>query len=220
VKKSRNPLSSSTGTKVLIAVTGLALFGFLVTHLAGNLLVFAGPRVFNGYSTTLNSQPALVWALDLLLLAIVLLHAYKTVVNFQKNRDARPVAYHKKEWAGKPSRKSVASTTMIVSGLVVLVFVVLHLKHFKFGGAHHHAGGLYGLEMEVFSNPTVVLFYVLSMILIGFHLWHGFWSSLNSLGVNNSRYSPRLRRVGQVLATLIAGGFLIIPVWAYFFGSR
>lgn len=215
----KTPFSSSVATKALIAVSGLALFAFLVIHLAGNLLVFAGPEVFNSYSRALWSTP-LPWVVDFSLLAIVLVHIWKTVTNYIANRRARPQGYVRKEWAGKPSRKSVASTTMIASGTLIVAFVVVHLKHFRFANAHEHPGGLYGLEMATFSNPWAVLFYVVSMVVIGFHLWHGLWSSMNSLGIVNARYAPGVLRVGKVLAALIAGGFLLIPIWAYFFGSR
>lgn len=216
----KSPFSSSTGTKLLIALTGLLLFAFLIFHLAGNLLVFAGENTFNTYATVLGGNALFVNTFELVLLAIFLTHIYKTVRNYGANRAARPVPYHKKEWAGSPSRKSLASSTMIVTGTILLLFVVLHLKHFKFGGAHEHPRGLYGLEMETFSNPLMVIFYVVSLVIIGFHLFHGFWSAFQSLGLGNSRYTPRLVLLSKVLAVIIAGGFIIIPIWAYFLGGR
>jgi len=216
----KSPLSTSTGTKILIALTGLMLIAFLLFHLAGNLLVFAGEKTFNTYSSVLGGNALFVNTFELVLLAIFLVHIYKTVRNFGANREARPVPYHKKEAAGSPSRKSLGSSTMIVTGSILLLFVVLHLKHFKFGGAHEHPGGLYGLEMETFSNPVMVIFYVISLVIIGFHLSHGFWSAFQSLGLTNGRYTPRLVWLSRVLATLIAGSFIIIPIWAFFMGSR
>jgi len=216
----KSPFSTSTGNKVLIALTGLMLIAFLLFHLAGNLLVFAGEKTFNTYSSVLGGNALFVNTFELVLLAIFLVHIYKTVRNFGANRNARPVAYHNKEWAGKPSRKSAASSTMIVTGSILLLFVVLHLKHFKFGGAHEHPGGLYGLEMATFANPLMVIFYVISMVIIGFHLSHGFWSAFQSLGLTNARYTPRLILLSRVLAAIIAGGFIIIPIWALFVGSR
>jgi succinate dehydrogenase / fumarate reductase cytochrome b subunit len=216
----KSPFSSSTGTKLLIALTGLLLFAFLIFHLAGNLLVFAGENTFNTYATVLGGNALFVTALELVLLAIFVTHIYKAVRNYGANRAARPVPYHKKERAGDPSRKSVASSTMIVTGTILLLFVVLHLKHFKFGGAHEHPRGLYGLEMDTFSNPLMVIFYIVSLVIIGFHLFHGFWSAFQSLGLGNSRYTPRLVLLSKVLAVIIAGGFIIIPIWAYFLGGR
>lgn len=216
----KSPLSTSTGSKLLIGLTGLMLIAFLVFHLAGNLLVFAGKETFNTYSSVLGGQVVIVTALELVLLAIFLVHIFKTVRNFGANRAARPVPYEKKVAAGGPSRKSFGSSTMIVTGSILLLFVVLHLKHFKFGGAHEHPGGLYGLEMETFSNPLMVIFYVISLVIIGFHLSHGFWSAFQSLGLGNAKFTPRLVLLSKVLAAIIAGGFMAIPIWAFFMGAR
>lgn len=218
----RNPLSSTTGTKFLMALSGIALILFLLLHLAGNLIVFAGPAAFNGYSATLMKGGPLVIAMELALGAIFLLHIYKAVSNFLANKAARPVPYAKKTNAGHTSRKSLASTWMIASGLFVLFFLIVHLRQFRFGEAVELAGvrNLYGLEMGVFSQPVWVVFYVVAMALIGMHLWHGFWSAFQSLGAGNSRFTPRLVSLAKVVAILIAGGFAIIPLWAFFLADR
>ncbi|MCC2668467.1 MAG: succinate dehydrogenase (or fumarate reductase) cytochrome b subunit, b558 family [Armatimonadetes bacterium] len=216
----KSPLSSSTGTKFLMALSGLALIAFLVFHLAGNLLVFAGEKPFNTYAKVLGGNPVLVNTFELSLLALFLFHIYKAVRNYQANRNARPVPYHKKEWAGGPSRKSAASSTMIVTGTLMVVFIVIHLKQFKFGGFHDHPQGLYGLEMATFSEPLMVLFYVVSLTVIAFHVWHGLWSAFQSLGIGNARYTPRIALLSKVVAVLIACGFVTIPIWAYFVGSK
>src|SRR5262249_1819830 len=122
-------LRSSVATKLLLALTGLALFGFLVFHLAGNLLVFLGPGEYNEHPHSLISNPLIVPA-ELGLLAVFLLHIYKAVTNYARNKAARPVAYGVKKWAGGPSRKSLGSTTMIWTGLATLLFVAIHLKLF------------------------------------------------------------------------------------------
>lgn len=219
----KNPFSSSTGTKILIAVTGLAIFAFLVTHLIGNALVFAGRETFNTYAHTLGSG-FLVYVIDLILLFLFGAHIYKTVSNFLANRKAKPVPYHQPRWAGKPSRKSLASTTMIVTGTITLVFLVLHLMHFKFGAYYEVAGhqgmrDLYETEIQLFRSPVWVGFYVVSMAVIGFHLWHGFWSAFQSLGVGDTRASARLAQVGKAVAVVIAGGFLLIPVYLFVKGG-
>src|SRR3712207_303859 len=126
----KSPFNTSTGTKILIALTGLLLIAFLIFHLAGNLLVFAGPDTFNRYASTLGGLSVLVVGMEIGLALIFLLHIFKAVTNFQANRQARPVAYHKKEWAGDPSRKTLSSSTMIVTGIIVLLFVILHLRLF------------------------------------------------------------------------------------------
>lgn len=205
-----------------MALTGLALIGFLVTHLAGNLLVFGGSHVFNNYSHTLTSNP-LVPLLELLLLAIFVLHVYKAVTNFAANRAARPVPYQKKVGAGHTSRKSAASSSMIISGLITILFVVLHLKQFKYGPTYFAAGGqrdLYRLEVENFSNPLLVAFYLVSLVVLGLHLWHGFWSAFQSMGIGNARTTPRIMQAARAVGLVLIAGFLVIPVWVYFFGGR
>src|SRR5712692_8023234 len=131
----RRWLGSSVGTKILIGATGLALFLYLVLHVAGNLLIFLGPRVFNQYAHTLTSNP-LVPLIEIGLLLIFLTHVYKTLRMYLANRQARPVRYIKKAYAGPPSRKSLASSTMILSGLWLLVFVIVHVMAFKYGPAY------------------------------------------------------------------------------------
>jgi succinate dehydrogenase / fumarate reductase cytochrome b subunit len=205
------------GTKIVIGITGFALFLYLVVHIAGNLMVFFGPAFFNRYAYTLESNPLLP-IVELGLLAVFLIHIYKTIRMFFSNQQARPVRYEMKKRAGRPSRKSLASSTMIVSGLWLLAFVVVHVKAFRYGVEHEWpAGGrdLYRLEMENLSNPFVVGFYVLSMVVVGSHLWHGAASALQSLGFDHPVWTPRLLATGKVFAVLIAGGFMVIAVWVY-----
>src|SRR5215471_13007784 len=117
----RRVLSSSIGTKILIAATGLLLFAYLILHLAGNLAVFAGQDTFNHYAHFLESNPLILPA-EAALVLLFLIHIVKTVTMWTKNQAARPVPYQDKRWAGYTSRKSVASTTMIWTGLATLVF--------------------------------------------------------------------------------------------------
>jgi succinate dehydrogenase / fumarate reductase cytochrome b subunit len=214
------PLGTSTGTKILIAVTGLALFAYLPIHLAGNLLVFAGRDTFNKYSHLLVSNP-LIYVMEAGLLAIFLLHIYKAVTNFAANRKARPQPYLKKEWAGYKSRKSPASATMIWTGVWTLLFIAVHLQGIKFGAHYEMAGepghvrDLYRTQFEVLTNPLNAAFYLVSMGIIGFHLWHGFWSAWQSLGLGSSRYTPRLVAVSKAFAVLLSGGFIFIVLCVF-----
>ncbi len=212
---------SSVGSKLLIGLTGLALFLYLITHIAGNALVFLGADIFNQYAHTLISNP-LIPVIEIGLLLIFLMHVYKTIRMVIRNRAARPVAYVVKQPAGRPSRKTLASSTMILSGLWLLVFVVLHVQAFKYGAEYEAAGGvrdLYRLEMENFRSPLVVGFYVLSMVVVGSHLWHGASSSLQSLGADHPRWTPAFLALGKAAAVIIAGGFIVIALWAHFFGG-
>jgi succinate dehydrogenase / fumarate reductase cytochrome b subunit len=209
--------SSSVGTKLLIGVTGLALFFYLLIHIAGNLMVFFGPAVFNKYAYTLEGNP-LIPVIEIGLLLIFLMHVYKTVKMFLANQSARPIGYARKQYAGPPSRKSLASSTMIVSGLWLLAFIVIHVKAFRYGVEHPWPEGgrdLYRLEMENFSNPLMVGFYLLSMIVVGSHLWHGISSACQSLGADHPKVTPALLLAGKVLAVLVAGGFMAIAAWAF-----
>ena len=214
----RRVFSSSVGTKLLIGVTGLLLFAYLLLHLAGNLMVFAGADTFNHYAHALAGNPLVVPA-EIALLLLFLLHIFKTVTMWTANQRARNVGYAKKSWAGHTSRKSLASTTMIWSGLFTLAFVVVHVAHIKFG-AWYDVGDppvrdLYRTEVEVFSNPAWVAVYVFAMVLIGFHLRHGIASAFQSVGADHPVYTKRLVVLGTVVAILIAGGFAIIPIWLY-----
>lgn len=215
--------SSSVGTKILIGVTGLALFFYLVTHIAGNALVFLGPTIFNEYSHTLLSNP-LIPVIEIGLLLVFIVHVYKTVKMYLSNQQARPVGYARKKSPGPPSRKSIASSTMIVSGLWLLIFIVIHVKQFKYGTEYVTQGAgvrdLYRLEMENFANPLLVLFYLLSMLVVGSHLWHGIASAFQSLGADQPRWTPRALLFGKTMAVLIAGGFMVIAVWAHLVGGR
>ena len=209
--------ATSVGTKLLIGVTGIALFLYLLIHIAGNLMVFGGPAVFNKYAYTLEGNP-LIPIVEIGLLLIFLLHVYKTVRMFLDNQQARPVAYVQKKYAGRPSRKSLASSTMIASGLWLFAFIIVHVRAFRYGTEYEWpAGGrdLYRLEMENFSSPLIVGFYVVSMIVVGSHLWHGVSSAFQSLGVDHPRVTPKLLVAGKLLAVLIAAGFIVIAAWVY-----
>ena len=147
---------STVGTKVVLAFTGLSLFGFLLVHLYGNLLAFLGPATYNEHAHALISNPLIIPA-ELGLLALFLMHAYKAIANYLSNRNARPEGYGVKKWAGGPSRKSVGSSTMIWTGLATLLFVAIHLKTFKYGPFYTSPEvpgerDLYRLFVEVFQS--------------------------------------------------------------------
>jgi succinate dehydrogenase / fumarate reductase cytochrome b subunit len=220
VPKLSRVFSSTVGTKLLIGVTGLGLFVYMLLHLAGNAIVFFGPEMFNEYSHRLISNPLIV-PIEIGLLLIFLLHIYKTVTMFLANKAARPVPYQKKELAGHRSRKGLASSTMIASGLILLVFVVIHVKQFKFGTFYLAQGSdsirdLYRTEIEIFRQPGWVVLYVLGTLTVGLHLRHGIASAFQSLGVDHPRYTRRLTMLALILAILIGGGLALIPVWVYF----
>ena len=213
-------LGTSVGTKLLLGLTGLALVGFLIFHLAGNLLLFWGPEKYNEHAHALISNPLVIPA-ELGLLALFLLHAVKAGLNFVGNRAARPRGYALKKWAGGSSRKTLSSTTMIVSGVVVAVFVVVHLITFKYGPyyASPEPGvrDLYRLLVEVFQSPGYVVVYVICMLIVGMHLRHGIGSAIQSLGLMPAGLTRAVLTAGAVTAVLIAAGFMLIPIWVYLF---
>ena len=210
--------SSSVGQKLVIGITGFLLFLYLLIHIAGNLIVFLGPQAFNRYAYVMEYGNPLLPAIELGLLLVVLIHIYKTVRMFIGNQEKRPVNYDVKKRAGKPSRKNFASSTMIASGLLLLVFLLIHVKAFRFSPEYEWpAGGrdLYRQELEALQNPLVVGFYLLAMAAVGSHLWHGIASSLQSLGVDHPVWTPRILGAAKLIAFLIAGSFMVIAVWAY-----
>lgn len=214
-------LTSPVGRKILMALTGIFLSLFLVAHLAGNLFLFAGAEKFNEYSHALISNP-LIYVAEAVLLLLFVAHFASGILVYRRARQARPVPYDLKEPAGHTSHKSLASSSMIFSGLFLLVFVPLHLKTFKFG-AWYETGGpepirdLYRLTVEVFQNPLVVLFYMAAMVIIGFHLYHGVGSAFQSLGIY---YRKGLLAFGRGFAVVVAGGFFLIPILVFLFGGN
>jgi succinate dehydrogenase / fumarate reductase cytochrome b subunit len=194
--------TSSIGKKVVMAVTGVALLGFVVGHMIGNLQAFMGPEVFNGYAAALRKFPALLWGVRIALLTVTLLHVWAAWSLTRMNRAARPLGYREVE-----SRASTyASRTMRWSGVLVLLFVVYHLLHLTFGVKAVHPqfvhGDAYHNFVTGFQNPAVSLFYVVAMLALGLHLWHGAWSFMQSLGLNHPRYN-RLRNGFATLVTAV-----------------
>ena len=211
--------SSSVGTKLLIGATGLLLAAYMVLHLAGNVLILLGRDAFNEYSHQLVSNPLIV-PVEIGLLLVLLVHIYKAVTMWMRNKAARPVRYQKKELAGRPSRKGLASSTMIASGLIVMVFIAIHVKQFKFGTFYLASGSttvrdIYRTETEVFRNPLWVGLYVIAALLVGLHMRHGVSSAFQSLGLDHPRYTRRIVGIGIAVAVVVGGGLALIPIWAY-----
>ena len=218
----RSPLRSLITTKFIIGVTGVLLFAYLILHIAGNLMVFLGRDTFNNYSHALISNP-LVVPVEIGLVIVFLIHLFKAVTMTFQNQSARPVKYATKTWAGGASQKSIASSSMILTGLAILIFVPIHVKTFKYGTFYDVGDGvrdLYRMEVENFSSPLAVLFYVVMMVVVGLHLWHGVASSFQSLGLNGPRFTPLIRKIGKVSAVVIAGGFIVITLWVFLVGGR
>jgi succinate dehydrogenase / fumarate reductase cytochrome b subunit len=201
---------TTVGKKVVMAVTGIVLFGFVIGHMAGNLQFFLGRDVLNAYAERLHHLGALLWVVRLTLLAAVALHIVAAVQLWSLQRTARPVGYAKLSAQGS----TYASRTMYWSGPIIALFVVYHLLHLTTGTVHPEYEYLNAYDNLVigFSNPLVALFYVVAMILLGMHLYHGVWSMFQSLGLAHPRYTPRLKVSAKIFSIVIVLGFIIVPI--------
>ena len=197
-------LSSPIGKKMGMALTGLILYGFLVGHLTGNLLLLKddGGRSFNAYSDFLINHPLLIPA-EIFLVIVFALHLFLAISVTRDNRRARTVGYQTTQSVGG---RSFASHTMIYSGVVILVFLVLHLKTFKYGDK---PSGLYDLVLATFQQTGYLIWYAVAMLVLGFHLWHAFHSAFQTLSIR----SDKIKSLGLVLCLFLALGFGFLPVY-------
>jgi succinate dehydrogenase / fumarate reductase cytochrome b subunit len=201
---------SAVGKKALMAVTGIVLFVYVLVHMLANLQIYQGPGPIDRYAELLHGAPALLWTARVILLAAVLVHIVAGVQLWFQKRAARPVGYQEL----RPVASSVASRTMIVSGLLILLFVVYHLLDLTFGVANPSFVPLdpYHNMIASFGRAAASAAYVVAMVALGFHLWHGLWSMFQSLGMAGARLTPGVKRFAVVFATAIALGFVSIPV--------
>jgi len=202
--------TSTIGKKAVMAVSGFILFVFVLGHLIGNLQIYEGPEKLNHYAVVLRSMPALLWLVRLVLLMMVVLHVWSSVQLALRNFDARPTGYVQK----KATQSSYASRTMYWSGPIILAFVIYHLLDFTLGtlNPHYQEGNVYANVVASFRVIPVAAFYILAMLLLGMHLYHGLWSMFQSLGLSHPRYTPVVKRAAAVAAVLIAAGNISIPV--------
>ena len=195
-----------------MAATGLLLYGFVVGHMLGNLQVFLGPEALNAYAEML--QHALhgtgVWIARGVLLLAVLLHIWAAVSLTVANAGARPVGY--RAWQARQS--TYASRTMVWSGPLLLLFIVYHLAHFTTGHTHPDfvRGDVYRNLVVGFQNPFASAFYILAMLALGLHMYHGFWSMLQTLGASHPRWTRLRGVVSGLLAFAVVAGNISMPV--------
>jgi len=202
---------STIGKKVVMGATGLLMIGFVVMHMLGNLQAFIGPEKFNAYGAMLHGPlHEVVVLLRLVLLVAVVLHIVAAVQLTVLDRAARPVAYALKT----PQAATVGSRTLRIGGVLLLVFIIFHLLHFTTGDLHPDfaAGDVYHNLVTGLRQPVVALFYLVAMIALGLHLYHGAWSSLRSLGAAQPKPNPLHRPIARVLAAGVWLGFSLIPV--------
>jgi len=205
-------LASTLGRKVVMAVTGVVLFGFVVGHMAGNLQVFLGPAALNQYGIFLREflHGAGIWIARTVMLAAVLLHIWAATSLTLDSRAARPVGYR----SVSHQESTYASRTMVWSGPILALFVLYHLAHLTFGSVHPAfvEGDIYHNVIVGFGVPWVSGLYIVAMLALGLHMYHGVWSMLQTLGLSHARWN-RLRFAFSALSTLVVVlGNIAIPV--------
>ena len=210
-------LDASIGKKALMAVTGLVLFGFVVAHLLGNLLVFAGPEALNAYALHLRDLGPVLWVARGVLLVSMLLHIWASARLTRENHAARRQRYA----VYRPSATTYAARTMMLSGLLLLAYLIYHLLHFTFGvinpSAAHFTDSLgrhdvYRMVVLGFQQWPVVLIYVVGVGMVCGHLSHGIGSTMQTLGINNERTTSLFMQWGRLIALLIFLGYCSIPM--------
>jgi succinate dehydrogenase / fumarate reductase cytochrome b subunit len=211
-------LTSSIGKKFMMALTGICLILFLIIHLINNLTLFAGPELFNAVVKNLDSIKPLVRIIEVILSLIFILHIFNSLWLWWKNGQARPIGY---TVSGSSKNSTFFSRTMIYSGSLVLIFLVIHLETFwawfNLGHPLKAEHRYYEIVTQSFQNPIYSSFYIFSMILLGFHLNHGFQSAFQTFGWNHKKYFPFIEKVGFCYSWITAALFASIPVYFLFF---
>jgi succinate dehydrogenase / fumarate reductase cytochrome b subunit len=206
-----------------MGVTGLLLCGFLVSHFIGNCTLFISADAFNKYSHALISNP-LIYGAEVVLIMLFLSHIMMGIRVTMENKKARPIPYYAYEKSGHGA--TFASRTMPITGLIALVFLVLHVLGLKYG-THYTATvdgilmrDIYKTTVEYFANPLHIAGYITAMIALGIHTAHGFWSAFQSLGLNHPKYMPKIQCFSKLFGLSVAIGFSIFPIFCYLQGGN
>ncbi len=213
-------LNSSVGKKLMMAVTGSFLLIFLIVHLIGNITLFFGAEVFNGYVGALDVVKPLIRVIEVVLLAAFVLHIYNGFKLWLENRKAKGIKY---QVNGSAENSDVFSRTMFLSGSIVFIFLVTHLGTFFWRFNVHDPMGLatvhqyFDVVVYFFEIWWYVLLYVIAMVLLGFHLNHGFQSAFQTFGWNHKKYFRVIQKIGTIYAVFMAIGFASMPIYFFFF---
>ena len=213
-------LNSSIGKKLMMAVTGSFLLIFLVIHLVGNITLFFGPTTFNGYVGALDVVKPLIRVIEVVLLAAFVIHIYNGLKLWIENKRARGIKY---QVNGSSDNSDVFSRTMFLTGSIIFIFLVTHLGTFfwrfnvydpmGFATIHEY----FEVVVYFFGIWWYVLLYVIAMVLLGFHLNHGFQSAFQTFGWNHKKYFPFIQKLGTIYAVIMAIGFASMPLYFFFF---
>ncbi len=215
--KSLGPwLRSNIGRKQLIGITGLGLSGFVLTHMLGNMLILVGPKAYNEYAHALITNPLLIPA-EIALLAMFVVHMVLAMLMALQSRRARVTQYAVA--AHGPKGTSIVQKSLWAQGLLILVFMILHLITFKYGTVYMADYGngeirdLHRLVIETFQSPIYSAWYIVAVAVLGLHLSHGFGSTFQSLGLHHVRLQKPLRTLSIVYALIVAAGFISQPLY-------
>jgi succinate dehydrogenase / fumarate reductase, cytochrome b subunit len=208
---------SSIGKKLVMAITGLSFCLFLILHLVGNFFYYGGAAAFQGYSAQLHQRVVLLPIAEGGLICFALLHILLGVILYFQNLAARPAGYIMRKSVLRkkaPGGQTISSRLQAYTGLYILVFLIIHLFAFTFVNTVA-GGGLYRIVTNAFRNPYYGAFYVFSLIVVGFHVKHGFWSAFQTLGANHPKYMPVIKVATVLFAFIIAVCFSSIPVFIF-----
>lgn len=210
-------LSSSIGKKFIMALTGICLMLFLIVHLLNNLFLFLGPELFDANVKNLEAIKPLIRVVEVILVIIFGGHIYNGIRLWLENKKANPVKY---AVDASKENSTVSSRTMAVTGSLILIFLVAHISKFwvafnfqeKVPGVEYH---YYDIVADAFANPFVSIFYVACMVLLGFHLNHGFQSAFQTFGWTHKKYTPLVELIGKLFSFFLAAGFASVPIYFY-----
>ena len=203
-------MNSTIGRKVVMAVSGIVIVGFVVAHMAGNLQVYFGPTKLDEYGAALRHLPALLWTARLGLLVAVVAHVWAAWSITRTDWSARPVGYDRTQAIAS----SYASRTMRLTGIWLLLFIVYHLLHFTFGTVHPTfvEGAITHNFVDAFRSLPISIVYILSMLALGLHMYHGIWSLMQTLGISHPRYDPLRRAAAGIITAVVVAGNISFPI--------
>ncbi len=214
-----NFITSSVGKKYLMGLTGLVWAGFILGHMAGNMLILVSPDAFNQYGHAIVSNKILLYSTEVILVLALFTHVLTALVITIENRKAKSINSQRPSTPDKAAR--IGSRTMAIQGSIVLVFIILHLITFKYG--QHYETTVNGVVMrdlarlmeEVFKQPGYVAWYVVALFVLFFHIKHGFGSVFQSLGLLHPTYQPKILTASWVYAIVVIAGFLSQPIYVF-----
>jgi len=208
-------INSSVGKKFFMGLTGILLMLFLVLHLVGNLTLFFGEKAFMSYAGGLESLKPLVRVIEVILASVFIIHIYNGVKLWYDNKKANPQKYAVN---AKSKETNIFARTTIQTGSIIFIFLVIHLQTFWYPNNFGETGKtLYQIVTYWFAIPIYSWFYVFAMILLGFHLNHGFQSAFQTFGWNHKKYFPTIKKLGMWYSIIMAAGFASLPIYFLIF---